>query len=82
MYMLCQGHDSALGLDIMLLKQEYLSVSGQEARQHPPVEYVYRSSHPMLQFYSQKLAEWIVNNYAEKLNVPPRPDKSKPWSTI
>jgi hypothetical protein len=39
----CQGHDSAPGIDIMLLKQQYLSVSGQAAdlaRQHPPVEYV------------------------------------------
>ena len=51
------------------------------ARQHPPVEYVYRSSHPMLQFLPQKLAEWIANNYAEELNVPPRPDQTQPWST-
>ena len=84
--MLRQGHDSAPGLDIMLLKQQYLSVSGQAAnpaRQHPPqaVEYLYRSSHPMLQFLPQKLAEWIANNYSEELNVPPRPDPSKPWST-
>jgi hypothetical protein len=84
--MLRQGHDSAPGLDIMLLKQQYLSVSGQAAnpaRQHPPqaVEYLYRSSHPMLQFLPQKLAEWIANNYSEGLNVPPRPDPSKPWST-
>ncbi len=27
----CQGHDSAPGLDIMLLKQQHLSVSGQAA---------------------------------------------------
>ena len=71
MFMLRQGH-SAPGLDIMLLKQQFLRVSGQAAnpaRQHPPVEYVYRSSHPMLQFLPQKLAEWIANNYAEELNV-------------
>jgi hypothetical protein len=40
----------------MLLKQQHLSVSGQAAdpaRQHPPVEYVYRSSHPLLQFLPQ-----------------------------
>ena len=85
-YMLRQGHDSAPGLDIMLLKQQYLSVSGQAAnpaRQHPPqaAEYLYSSSHPMLQFLPQKLAEWIANNYSEELNVPPRPDPSKPWST-
>ncbi len=52
----CQGHDSAPVLDIMLLKQQHLSVSGQAAdpaRQHPPVEYVYRSSHPLLQFLPQ-----------------------------
>ena len=83
MFMLRQGH-SAPGLDIMLLKQQFLRVSGQAAnpaRQHPPVEYVYRSSHPMLQFLPQKLAEWIANNYAEELNVPLRPDLSQPWST-
>jgi hypothetical protein len=80
----CQGRDSAPGLDIMLLKQQHFSVSGQAAdpaRQHPPVEYVYRSSHPLLQFLPQKLAEWIENNYAAELNVPPRPDPSRPWST-
>ncbi len=47
----CQGHDSAPGLDIMLLKQHHLSVSGQAAnlaRQRPPVEYVYCGSHPLL----------------------------------
>jgi hypothetical protein len=40
----CQGHDSAPGLEIMLQKQQHLSVSGQaanQARQHPPVEYVF-----------------------------------------
>ncbi len=82
--MLRQGHDSAPGLDIMLLKQQFLSVSGQAAnpaRQHRPIEYVNRSSHPMLQFLPQKLAEWIANNYAVELNLPPRLDPSKPWST-
>ena len=56
--MFCQGHDSAPGLDIMLLKQQHLSVSGQAAdpaRQHPPVEYVYRRSHPLLQFSSPEI---------------------------
>ncbi len=80
----CQGHDSAPDLDIMLLKQQHFSVSGQAAypaRQHPPVEYVYRSSHPLLQFLPQKSAEWIANNYAAELNVPPRPGPSRPWST-
>ncbi len=70
--MLGQGHDSAPGLDIMLLKQHLLSVSGQAAdpaRQHQTVTYMYRTSHPMLQFLPQKLAEWIANNYAEELNV-------------
>ncbi len=50
------------------------------ARQHPPAEYMYSysSSHPILQFFTQKLAEsrWIANNFAEELNVPPRPDAS------
>ena len=70
MYMLCiyytdVGYIPSIGLDIMLLKLQFLSVSGQEAnpaRQHPPVENVYRSSHPILQFLPQKLAEWIANN--------------------
>ncbi len=52
------------GLDIMLLKQQqHFSVSGHAAdpaRQHPPVEYVYRRSHPLLQFLPQKLSEWIA----------------------
>ena len=80
-----QEHDSAPGLEIMLLKQQHLSVSRQAAdpaRQHPPVEYVYRRSHPLLQFLHQKLAEWLANIYdAAELNVPPRPDQSRPWST-
>ena len=82
--LLCQGHDSAAGLGIMLLKQQHLSVSGQAAdpaRQRPPVEYVYRRSHPLLQYLPQNSAEWIANNYAAELNVPPRPDPSRPWST-
>ena len=51
--MLHQGHDSAPGLDIMVLKLQFISVSAQPAnpaRQHPPIEFAYRSSHPMLQF--------------------------------
>ena len=56
-------------------------VAADPARQQPPVEYVYRQSHPLLQFLPQKLAEWIANNYAVELNVPPRPDPSRPWST-
>ncbi len=82
--MLGQGHDSAPGLDILLLKKQLLSVSGQaadQARLHPPVTYVYRNSHPILQFLPQKLAGWIANNYAEELNVPLRPDPTQPWST-
>ncbi len=82
----CLGHDLAPGGDIMLLEQQHFSVSGQaafQARHPPPVEYVYRRSHPLLQFLPQKLelAEWIANNYAAELNVPPRPDPSRPWST-
>ena len=83
--MLVQGHDSAPALDIMLLKQQFLSVSGQAsnpARQLQTITYMYRTSHPMLQFLPQKLAEWIANNYAEELNVPLRPDPTQPWSTV
>jgi hypothetical protein len=65
----------------MLLKQQFLSVSGQAAnpaRQHPPVEYWLSGLQITM---LKKLAEWIANNYAEELNVPPRPDPSQPWST-
>jgi hypothetical protein len=58
--MICQAHSSAPGLDIMLLKQQYLSVSGQAANpawQHLPVGNMYLCSHPMLQFLPHKLAE-------------------------
>ena len=82
--MLVQKHDSAPALDIMLLKQQFLSMSGQAAdlaRLHQPVTYMYCTSHPMLQFFPQKLAEWITNNYAEELNVLLRPDLTQPWST-
>jgi hypothetical protein len=51
--MFCQGRDSAPGLDIMLLKQQHLSVSGQAAnlaRQRHLVEFVYCCSHPLLQY--------------------------------
>ena len=59
MYMLGQGHDSALGLDIMLLKQQLLSVSGQavdQARQHQKVTYMYRTSHLCCNFF---LRNWL-----------------------
>ncbi len=82
--MLLQRHPAAPGLDIMLLKQQFLSVTRQAAnpaRQHPHIEYVYRRSHPMLQFLPRILAECIANNSAEELNVPPRPDPSRPWGT-
>ena len=68
----------------MLLKPQFLSVSQQAAhpaRQPRPVQNLYRTSHSLLQFLPQKLAEWIANNYAVELNVPPRHDTSKPWST-
>jgi hypothetical protein len=68
----------------MLQYQQFLSVSelaANPAREHRPVEYMYRSNHPMLQFLPQKLAEVFANNYAVELNVPPRLDPSKPWST-
>ena len=78
------GYDSALGLDIMLLKQQVLNVSSQASTsgsQAPPVQNIYRSSHPLLQFFPQKLAEWISNNLAEELRLPPKPSQLEPWST-
>ena len=78
------GYDSAPGLDIMLLKQQVLNVSRQASTsgsQAPPVHNIYRSSHPLLQFLPQKLAEWIADNLAEDLQLPPKPRQSEPWST-
>ncbi len=43
-YMLFQAQSSAPGLDIKLMKQQFLSMSGQVShpeRQHPPVEYMF-----------------------------------------
>ncbi len=43
-FMLHQGQSLAPGLDAMLLKQQFLSMSGQaanQAMQHPPVEYMF-----------------------------------------
>ena len=79
-----QGYESAPGLDIMLLKQQVLHVSRQASTsgsQAPPVQNIYRSSHPLLQFLPQKLAEWIADNLAEDLQLPPKPRQSEPWST-
>ncbi len=59
MLSICFIRDMQQPLEIMLPKQQFLSVSRQEAkpaRQHPPVEYVYNQSHLMLQFLPQKLA--------------------------
>ena len=81
--MLCQGHASAPGprtghyaAEAAISRRVCTACQSGEA-----TSIVYRSSHPMLQFLPQKLAEWIANNYAEDLNVPPRPDPSQPWST-
>ena len=79
-----QGYESAPGLDIMLLKQQVLHVSRQASSsgsQAHPVQNIYRSSHPLLQFLPQKLAEWIADNLAEDLQLPPKPRQSEPWST-
>jgi len=65
----------------MLLKPQFLSVSQKAAgpaRQDGPVQNMYRSSHLLLQFLPQKLAEWIANNYAVELNVPPRLTRQNP----
>jgi hypothetical protein len=83
-YMIFQGHASAPGLDIMLLKQQFLHVSTSAtnpASQGPPVEYMYQHSHPLLHFLFQLLDEWVANNLAEELNLPPNPEQSKHWST-
>ncbi len=59
-HMLCQGHDSAHGLDVMLPTQQNVSrQASNPGRQEPQVKYMYCCSHPPWQFLPQKLAEWI-----------------------
>ncbi len=61
----CQGHDSAPGLNIMLMKQQHFSVSGHAAdpaRQHPPVEYVYRRSHREYGWWMQRRAAYRLQS--------------------
>ncbi len=77
--MLCclrQGSDSAPHLDVMLLKQQSLSGPGM-----PPINYLYRRTHPLLQFLPQKLAEWIAKNLGDQLDLPAGAGSDDEWST-
>ena len=67
----------------MLLKPQFLSVSEQAARparQHRPVQYMYHSSHSMLQFLPQKLAV-DCKQLCCGAQCASQADPSKPWST-
>ena len=49
---------------------------------HPAPEWIrfaYRTSHPVLRFLPTKLAEFIGENYASELEIPPKTDWSK-WN--
>jgi hypothetical protein len=57
--MLHQGHDSAPGLDIMVLKLQFISVSAQPAdpaRQHPPIEFASTTIMTLLTHFSSTVA--------------------------
>ena len=41
------------------------------------IRYAYRTSHPVLRFLPTKLAEFIGENYASELGIPPKTDRSK-----
>ena len=57
--MLHKGHDSAPGLDIMVLKLQFISVSAQPAdpaRQHPPIEFASTTIMTLLTHFSSTVA--------------------------
>jgi len=43
------------------------------------IQYKYRIAHPVLRFLPSKLAEFIGENYAESLGIPPKRDRLK-WN--
>ena len=61
-----QGFYGAPSLDVMLLKQQLFSASGDRLTFH----YAFRQHHPLLQFLPLKLAEWLAKNMSDELNLP------------
>jgi hypothetical protein len=59
----------------MLLKQLSLPGPGM-----PAIQYLYRRTHPLLQFLPQKLAEWIAENFGDRLNLPAGAGSNDDWS--
>ena len=70
-----QGNYGAPQLDVMFLKQLSLSGPGM-----PAIKYLYRRTHPLLQFLPQKLAEWIAENLGDRLNLPAGAGSNDDWS--
>ena len=72
--MATQGFHEAPSLDVMLLKQQLFSASGDRQTFH----YAFRQHHPNLQFLPLKLAEWLAKNMSDELNLP---DSDDEWSS-
>ena len=64
--MATQGFHEAPSLDVMLLKQQLFSASGDRQTFH----YAFHQHHPNLQFLPLKLAEWLAKNMSDELNLP------------
>ncbi len=66
------GNSRAPSLDVMLLKQQFLSASGANNGHKQTFQYAFRQDHPTLQFLPLKLAEWVAKNMADELtrNLP------------
>jgi hypothetical protein len=69
--MATQGFHEAPSLDVMLLKQQLFSASGDRLTFH----YAFRQHHPLLQFLPLKLAEWLAKNMSDELNLPDSDDE-------
>jgi hypothetical protein len=65
----------------MLLKPQAFTASGASNRQEQSFEYAHRKSHPLLQFLPQKLSEWIAENLADELELPPKTGPGDTWSS-
>ncbi len=72
--MATQGFYGAPSLDVMLLKQQLFSASGDRQT----FQYDYHQHHPLLQFLPLKLAEWLAKNMSDELNMP---DSGEEWSS-
>jgi hypothetical protein len=57
------------------------TASGANSRQEQAFKYAFQRSHPLLQFFPQKLSEWIVKNLADELALPPNTGPGDRWSS-